>query len=366
MGKRTNTAKWIEKSRRWQINVQRDGRRKTFTSSTPGRAGQREANAKADAWLEDGIQTTRKNLSKIFVEYLEDLKLRTGRSNWEGTEHRWRNWEEPVLGNLKPDALSDQKLQDVINRAYSKGNLSRETLRNIRKDFTSFTKYLRKAKYSTYRIDDLVIPQGAKVGVRRILQPDSLVTLFKVDTTVCGGVIVRDDYINAYRFQVLTGLRPGELLGLMPRDVDGDRVTIRRAINVHNEITAGKNENANRTFTLSPTAKAILEDQLGRMDGIYIFGGIGEPAYRRRWKKYCDANGIPYVSPYELRHTFVSLVQALPEGWVKALVGHSRSMDTFGVYAHEVAGQQSLIAAGVEGVFQGILKGDGEGIAEAK
>lgn len=58
--KRTNTAKWVESAQRGQINVQKDGKRKTFTSTKPGRTGQREANAKADAWLDDGL-VSRKN-----------------------------------------------------------------------------------------------------------------------------------------------------------------------------------------------------------------------------------------------------------------------------------------------------------------
>lgn len=356
MGKRTNTAKWIDSRQRWQINVQQHGQRRTFTSSTPGRAGQREANAKADAWLDDGIQPTGyKVLSRIFPAYLEGLKLRTSRSHWEKIESRWRNWEEPVLGKLRPDALSDQKLQDVIDRAHARGHLSRETLRNIRKDLVALVKYLRKSKYTTYRPEDVVIPQGAPVGERKILQPQDLVTLFTADTTEYHGRICRDTYINAYRFQVLTGLRPGELLGLMPGDIEGDRVTIRRSINVRGEITPGKNDNACRSFVLTPTARGVLQDQLGRMDGLYIFGAIGEPAYRRRWQRYCQTNGIPYVTPYELRHTFVSAVQGLPEGWVKSLVGHSRAMDTFGVYGHEMAGQKVDIAAGVEAVFRDIL-----------
>ena len=55
MSKRTNTAQWEEKYQRWRIAVQKDGVRKQFYSSTPGRTGQREANAKADRWLDDGI-----------------------------------------------------------------------------------------------------------------------------------------------------------------------------------------------------------------------------------------------------------------------------------------------------------------------
>lgn len=35
--KRTNTAVWMEKQKRWQIKVQKDGERRTFYSFKPGR-----------------------------------------------------------------------------------------------------------------------------------------------------------------------------------------------------------------------------------------------------------------------------------------------------------------------------------------
>ncbi len=72
MGKRTNTAVWLEKYGRWQIKVQKDGQRRTFTSSKPGRTGQREANAKADAWLDEGIVGTSAKVSKLYAEWLDD------------------------------------------------------------------------------------------------------------------------------------------------------------------------------------------------------------------------------------------------------------------------------------------------------
>ena len=40
---RRSEAIWVEARERWQINVQRDGKRRTFTSSTPGRRGKHEA-----------------------------------------------------------------------------------------------------------------------------------------------------------------------------------------------------------------------------------------------------------------------------------------------------------------------------------
>lgn len=48
---------------------------KTFYSGVTGRAGQRECNAKADAWLDDGVENPNAKLSRLTAEYLENLKL---------------------------------------------------------------------------------------------------------------------------------------------------------------------------------------------------------------------------------------------------------------------------------------------------
>ena len=47
MSERKNEAVWIESRQRWQINVQSEGIRRTFTSSTNGKKGKVEAEKKA-------------------------------------------------------------------------------------------------------------------------------------------------------------------------------------------------------------------------------------------------------------------------------------------------------------------------------
>lgn len=54
-------------------------------------------------------------------------------------------------------------------------------------------------------------------------------------------------------------------------------------------------------------------------------------------------------------HTFISIIQQLPESDIKAIVGHSSSMDTFGVYAHSVDGRKASIAEDIEKVFDEII-----------
>lgn len=84
--------------------------------------------------------------------------------------------------------------------------------------------------------------------------------------------------------------------------------------------------------------------------------GVRKQFYYYRWRIYCRVNELQAVSPYELRHTFVSVVKTLPAGEVKPLVGHSTDMDTFGVYGHALTGDAENTAQAVNSVFLRVLK----------
>lgn len=355
MARRTNTAVWEEKHSRWRIAVQKDGVRKQFYSSTPGRTGQREANAKADAWLEDGIAVKASRVEQAGKLWLASVELTTSHTNYRPRESRWRVWVLPVIGQKRVTALTDQDLQNVVDHAQA-GGLSRKTLQSLAGDLTAFCKYCRKAKLSTFRPEDVVIPAGARLKGKKVLQPDALAKLFQVDTTLYYRKRIQDPYINAYRFQVLTGLRPGELLGLRWADIRGNTVQVSRSINIEGTETKGKNQNAVRAFALSDRARAVLEQQrqiTGSKDS--VFDLVSEAYYYKRWQVYCRANGIPPLSVYELRHSFVSVIKSLPAGEVKTLVGHSQNMDTFGVYAHTLTGDAAATAQDVNAAFDLVL-----------
>jgi len=50
------------------------------------------------------------------------------------------------------------------------------------------------------------------------------------------------------------------------------------------------------------------------------------------------------------------MAKTLPEGAVKPLVGHSRQMDTYGIYAHLIEGEEKETTAALESVLQKILR----------
>lgn len=377
MGKRTNTARWT--GTRWRIDVQKDGVRKCFYASTPGRNGQREANAKADAWLDDGVHDGNTRTEVVWGEYLESVQRTSGTCNYRQKKAFGENFILPVCGHVRIGQLTEGHLQDTLDKGYKQGclrpdytrkagpavqTLSRKTLQGIRGAETSFLRWCRQHGYSTLHPENLKVPAGARLKEKQILQPDALQTLFSVDTITTRGRVHQDDFIFAYRFAAATGLRPGELLGLWVGDVKGRTVNLSRAVNQYNEETRGKNENAVRSFEMNDYAFTAYQSQMAllRAAGVQLnydtplFQITTERALYHRWRRFQECNGItPCISLYELRHTFVSMAQDLPDGRLKPLVGHSRSMDTRGIYGHKVDGSAGETADELTTVFKRFL-----------
>lgn len=350
---RTNEAKWIDSRQRWQINVQLDGKRRTFTDSTPGRKGKISAERKADAWLNARTVGENTRCDVLLDSFCKQKELTTSHSNYRQVELYIRAYTKPIIGSKRISRITEQDLQDVIDRKYADG-LAKKTLSNLRSTLVSFMKYCRKSGVSNLVPDDLVIPNGAKQGERKIVQPDGIKTLFSSDETLSRGKPSPDRLIHAYRFAVLTGLRPGELLGLRWSDVVGSKLHVNRSYNDLKETTTGKNDNARRTISLGGLALAELNAQRAMLSNEGIFSSsifpdkyaetVSQRAYRDSWYRYCDHNKIPRVTPYELRHTYVSINDEMPDGLKKQAVGHSQSMDTEGVYGHKKAGDLERIA----------------------
>lgn len=325
-----------------------------------------EAERKADRWIEEPASAERARAETLldqYVGYLEETKFKGHASQYGGFV---RLYIKPIIGPIRMNRLTEGDLQDVIDLTFARRKLSEKTLRDVRACIMNWLKWCRKHGKTNLHPESLTIPAGARRTEKTVLQPDSITRLFSVTTTTWRGKTVEDWYIHAYRFAVLTGLRPGELRGLMDKtDIHGDKVTIRRAVNVRNETTQGKKENAHRTFLLTAQAKAEVELQRSmlRQAGIispYLFPDedgkcMNHKNFYRAWGRYCKANEIPPVSLYELRHTYISVNKEMPAGLKKMVVGHSRDMDTEGVYGHQMAGDLEKAASYTEEAFGKII-----------
>lgn len=353
-------AVWIESRSRWQINVQRDGKRKTFTSSTPGRKGKHEAEGKADDWLEAG-QPDDIRFDRAWDIYLDHIQRTTGALHYADNFSIGKNWLLPDLGGKRLAKIKLADLQEIINTAAEKG-LAKRTCKNIKDKLAGFFVWAADNGYA-HAVDcnKIKIPVGAKESERTVIQPDQLRVLFSQDTIKRSMLTVTCHYIHAFRLIVCLGLRSGELCGLKVTDYDGETLTINRAINRVRQITPGKTANARRAIYLPQRAKTILAEQADMLkkQGIrsqWLFpdtdGNYTNPNnLYRRWHSYATQHGIT-SSIHELRHTFISMTNKdLPAAMLKLIVGHSDAMPTDDVYGHEIDGDKQRAADIIDAVL---------------
>lgn len=366
---------WDDAKQLWRIKVQKAGVRKDFSSSISGRKGKHEAEAKADKWLESGTREMR--FPDAWQIYLDYQRAHTGSSNNRQIEIYGRLYIAPVVGNARLSSITPIKWQGCIDAAHARG-LSKRTCTNIRATIANFLTFadLQNWEFLPLKKGALKVPRDAPVGKRTILQPADIATLFREGTIIRNNHPVDVHYIHAWRFMVLTGMRRGEVCGLRREDISGNIVHIQRSVNEENELTQGKNENANRYFQLSKRAAVVLDQQLSMLEHLgldtpWIFPDEqGERTTPRimygRWYRYRTQHGIQ-SSLHELRHTFVSAVKAeMPLTLLKSMIGHSDVMDTFGVYGHAMDGEMQQTADIVDSVFQSIENKVGEKVGEQK
>lgn len=358
------TAIWHEKYNRWQANVWINGKPKSFYSSTPGRAGKKECEAKAAKWADAGATKDAK-LSQIYDEYLVHVERTSQSANYIKTESYGRIYIKPILGGKKFSTIKPRDWQRVIDRQHERG-LSKKTLTNLRGTMRTFVKW---AKSQEYICGDVIvdIPKTAPKGQRKVASPAAIKAVFEVDTVTKWRKQIPEWWVHAYRFIIVNGLRRGECAGIRDEDVQDGVLTIRRSINSLGEITEGKTENAQRRIGLPAIAVQIIEQQrrMKRDAGVvspWLFcGRDGEPmdtnALYKEWHEFYGKQLGISCTLHELRHTFFSAVKSkMPLALLQSTFGHSEDTDSYGIYGHEFDDDLKQAATIVDEVFSKITR----------
>lgn len=365
---RTNKAVWYTAYGYWKITVQRNGKRRQFYSSLPGRRGQNDCHQQADRWIAEGCLDDTTRVSVLFDRFIEDLQATARKKGkdqtyWRPIKSLGQNWIVPKIGRKSVGDVENDDLQDILDYAAEMGK-AKKTIMDLRGCINKFLKFCRRQKTTTLIPTDLTIPD-AKVGQKSTLQPDDLRVIFSHDKTTYNGEIITDWYINAYRYNIIMGYRPGEICGLKNEDVGEAWVKISRSLNIYNNETAGKNANARNAQVLPPLARKILDDQRKMLEAAGVESPYVFPApdgrqttqglYKGWWERYREYHSLTKITPYELRHTFASVVKNLPEQRLKKVMRHSAAMDTRGTYCHPLDGEAEADAEIVNNIFLDIL-----------
>lgn len=171
-------------------------------------------------------------------------------------------------------------------------------------------------------------------------------------------------------FDLLSGLRRGELAGLRWEDVDFDNHTI--MISQTSNYVPGrgvyidtpKTTTSKRPLRLSQTAFSLLSeyrrwqdnqqkllgDAWRDIDGRVFTADDGAPlfpdAITQWFSKFVKRTGLPKVTIHSLRHTYASIMiaEGIPLVVVSHQLGHAQSSTTANIYAHVIASSEAKAA----------------------
>lgn len=307
-----------------------------------------EAELRATVEAEQAKQGT---VSELIDEWLA-LKTSQGRS--PVTLDGYRHIAKRIRERFGPTPLDKLNGRD-IDRWYGELIQAGAGVSTVTHYHTVFHGMLRQAK--KWRMVERVATEEASPPSRprSKVEPPT-----PVQFAAAIGKLPESDFRRMIELAALTGLRRGELCGLLWGDVNEGRLHVQRAVKQASGdrglIYGPTKTKADRTILLSPTATLVLAEQAAWVRSNATSGELhpGHPVFpdlaadytggapRRpqwltaTWKARRDAIGLPGVRVHDLRHlNATTMLQAgISVVQVAAIEGHSRASITTDVYGH--------------------------------
>jgi integrase len=280
------------------------------------------------------------SVHQAMESYLESLKCQIKPSTYGIYQRYIENYITPYFGNTRCDALSLETAQAFVNHQVENG-LSAVTVQSV---FSFF-----KAGVKPTRGEDafaVKLPKRTKTKVE-FFSVDEQKRLESAAKTSGDA-----DYMSII-LCLYTGIRIGEVCGLMWKDIDFEcrLVHIRRTMQRIQDDGGGdkktkiaflapKSLTSARSIPLPEFLLEFLKERKDTAEGNYVISRNGEPVEPRtlqyRFKNLLDTAGVKEVNFHATRHTFAT--RALENGFdVKSLseiLGHASPTMTLNKYAH--------------------------------
>jgi integrase len=249
--------------------------------------------------------------------WLESIKDRVRPGTFKPYEAIIRLHVKPTLGKTQLEKLNAIRIERLYAQKLEAG-LSGRRVRYIHVTIRKALKDAVRLQLLSRNVADAAIPPRQSKSKIEPLTQEQLRALLEV---------ARDDKLHAlYVLAITTGMRQGELLGLLWKDIDLEAGTLKVSRSVYEGIVSPPKTNAGRrTIRLSKLAVAALRthrvDVATQSERIaeWVFPNangtlIGhQNLHNRSWKPLLKRAGLPHsVRFHDLRHSCISL-DLLPE-----------------------------------------------------
>lgn len=300
----------------------------------------------------DWISSESATISQFFDHYMSDVvKHRVRPKTYERYEQYVRLHIKPTLGKVKVAKLRPAHLQKLYSQKLEEGQSKRSVQQMhavIHKAFNQALKWGLVAR----NVSDLVEVPKPEKRIPVTLTPEQVKKLFEV----LEGDSLKPLYVTAMG----TGMRQGELLGLMWQDVNLDNGVIhvsRTAQTIRGEgtvIQETKTEKSKRAIPLSPFVVEALKKQPRTSEFVFPSKAgtpIGSRNLIRHWGDLRIKAGLPEgIRFHDLRHSHATLllISGTHPKVVQERLGHSQIGITLDTYSHVTPSLQAEAAENLE------------------
>ena len=334
----------------------------------------------AFAWLAEqrkarslGLYTALEPSKVTLAEYLLDWVDRNKNHKKPSTNDfyigRITNQIIPVLGHLKLNSVNPRAIEDLMSKLIGKGasaSIVKGTYRTLSAAFAD-----------GFRLGELPQNPMLKVKMPRLYSKPTK-QIPKSDAALIYQCAMRDPFTHArIELGMISGLRPGEVLGLKWSDIDWEKntLTISRQVQrvsgqglVFQSVKQGRE----RTIVLSPVQVDILIKHLIAQDAIrslfvvdenLIFpnsqgGKLEDRRDSRMWKQLLHRAGVRNYQRYQMRKTAFSNLYAVL-GNVRQLMdysGHSQVSTVMNSYVFGTEDSDDLMRRSLDAIRPEIAK----------
>lgn len=179
-------------------------------------------------------------------------------------------------------------------------------------------------------LDDEAIERNVAFGIRFKREEKAPIHVFSLDEVTSLLKNSEGMFHNYLGIALNTGMRSGEILGLMHSDILDDRITVKRSVS-NNRITTPKTLGSVRDIPIFESLRPFLENQQKLSKSLYLFEHNGvfikdASFFKRRWHQLIEECGLEYRKLYSTRHTFITAMlnsEKFKIMEIAAIVGHS-------------------------------------------
>ena len=275
---------------------------------------------------------------------------------------------KPCLGAKQISKITPADVQNMYNELMAHGRvrehpkygheLSASTVRSIHAMFHEATEAAKQARLIATNPTENISAPKADPKQMQILNDAQLERFMEA---IKGDAVWYDFFYT----EITTGLRVGELCGLMWADFDEDNgiLSINRTIHVEKggRLVAGatKTGRGTRKILLPASTADLLRERKKASLAEWIFPDPLKPevptnprsAYRQL-KSILSSAGLPSIRFHDLRHTFAThaLSSGVDAKTLSGILGHTKASFTLDTYTH-VTGDMQRRAADIVGGF---------------